>query len=189
MTIRVRRLEPHDLPTRVAWLNAPAIHAYMTLNVPMSLGETQQWYQRAASNELRRDFVFAEVASGQEKRLVSMGGLVDIDLRHSRAELYMMVHPERQGRGIGRLTVRWLCNFGFNSLRLNRIYLTTLAHNERARRLYERHGFVFEGRLRRHLLHGGQYVDRMVHGLLRDEWLHQPWAIVDSPVPLEVTVS
>lgn len=175
MKLRVRRIEADDLTLRVKWFNTPMIHEQMPLNVPMSLAETQQWFARTLLNERRQDVVFLDENPEGKSRIVAMGGLVDIDRTHRRAELYLVVDPDLTGRGIGRVALEWLCNQGFSRLGLERIYLFTLASNSRARKFYERAGFVPEGILRKHLLHRGELVDRHVHGMLRSEWQELPW--------------
>lgn len=168
----VRRLAEDDLPTRVAWFNTPSVYGQMAVDVPLSLAATRAWFARAAVAPGRYDMTFIDA----DGAVVAMGGLTDLDRRHGRAELYVVADPAGTGRGVGTAAVRWLCDFGFGFHRLNRIYLYTMPHNEGARRLYERLGFVAEGVLRAHGLHQGSFVDRHVHGLLRDEWARLPWS-------------
>jgi RimJ/RimL family protein N-acetyltransferase len=171
----VRRLEERDLDARVRWFNDPSVYGQMSLKVPLSLADTRRWFAQNALNDQRRDFVIL-AAGDPDGEPVAMGGLTGIvaDARH--AELYSVVRPGCTGRGTGGFVVRWLCNYGFLQLGLQRIYLHTLSNNDRARRLYERIGFAPEGVLRRHVWHNGRIVDRHVHGLLREEWEAQPWS-------------
>lgn len=181
--ISARRLESSDLPTRVDWFNTPSVYSQMSLDVPISLSATQQWHAKAATNDARRDFCFemrAEGDSTDRAVVVAMGGLTDIDRAAQHAELYIVVDPHRTGRGIGAPSIRWLCNYGFIGLGLARIYLHTMPHNDGARRLYSRLGFVHEGILRKHAMHQGRLVDRHVQSLLRSEWEVQEWAAEDG---------
>ena len=159
----VRRLELQDLEARVEWFNSPSVYRYMSIEVPMSLADTELWFANSRQNPQRRDFVVLLRDDGQESP-VAMCGLTSIDSRSRNAELYIMADPERQGRGYGTIAVTWLCNYGFCELGLYRIYLTVLAHNARARRLYERLGFALEGTLRHHVYCGGAYCDRLLFG-------------------------
>ena len=63
-----------------------------------------------------------------------------------------------------------LLDWAFHIQNYERIWLDTWATNERALRCYEALGFVEEGRQRRHIYVGGQYVDVVLMGLLREEW-------------------
>lgn len=69
-----------------------------------------------------------------------------LDLRslHHVGTLTLGVHPRWQGRGIGRLLLDATLNWA-DSVGIERMELNVLADNQRAVRLYERHGFVLEG--------------------------------------------
>jgi RimJ/RimL family protein N-acetyltransferase len=65
--------------------------------------------------------------------------------------------------------VRTLCRFGFAHMNLQRIELNVFATNPRARRAYEKVGFVAEGERRRSEFVGGRYINSYVMGLLAEE--------------------
>jgi RimJ/RimL family protein N-acetyltransferase len=73
-------------------------------------------------------------------------------------------------QGYGREAVQLLLDWAFRVQNYRRIWLDTLATNERAIRSYRACGFVEEGRLRQHFYHDGEYVDAVLMGLLRNEW-------------------
>lgn len=185
--LRIRRLEESDLASRVEWLNDPGVSSQMVVDFPLSFADTRQWFKQNSLSSNRRDFSIELLDTDKTTpELVAMGGLVDIDHIHCRAELYVVVKPGMTGQGIGSKAVQWLCNYGFVCLNLNRIYLYTMAHNEAARRLYNRLGFFHEGVLRKHTHHSGQFVDRHVLSLLAEEWKTKNWRLYDS-IPLEVS--
>ncbi|MCG5436294.1 GNAT family N-acetyltransferase [Micromonospora foliorum] len=59
---------------------------------------------------------------------------------------------------------------GFERLCLHRISLEVFAFNPRARRVYEKVGFVAEGVLRQVLRDGDDWVDATVMSILAPEW-------------------
>src|SRR5581483_9399762 len=79
--------------------------------------------------------------------------------------------PEYVGRGYGREAIGLLLDWALLFQNYERIWLTTWHTNERALRCYRSLGFVEEGRQRRQIFVAGQYVDVVLMGLLRDEWL------------------
>lgn len=182
--LSLRTLEATDLPTRVLWFNTPSVSQHMALEIPLSVGDTQQWFAQNRLSRHRKDFV-AEIQENRNPALASMFGLVGIHARDRNAELYIVVNPTMTQKGIGQKVVQWLCNYGFNSLGLERIYLYTMPDNHVARHIYEKNGFIFEGILRRHVFHAGRFKDRYVHGILREDWKRQSWHI-EGIVPLEV---
>jgi RimJ/RimL family protein N-acetyltransferase len=61
-----------------------------------------------------------------------------------------------------------LTKHAFEDLGLMRIYLHTLASNSAAIAMYEKCGFVTEGRLKRHAFKKGVFEDMLVMGLCRE---------------------
>ena len=82
-------------------------------------------------------------------------------LRHS-GHLFIYVAATHQGRGIGTRLLQTLLDLADNWLLLRRVELTVLVTNEGAKRLYERLGFVVEGR---------RHLSVIAHGAIEDEWL------------------
>jgi RimJ/RimL family protein N-acetyltransferase len=74
------------------------------------------------------------------------------------------------GKGYGTDAMNLILRFGFESLNLNRIWLTVFEYNERAYRCYERLGFTTEGRQRQVLNRFGKRWDMIFMGILRSEW-------------------
>jgi putative acetyltransferase len=77
----------------------------------------------------------------------------------------MGVIPEYRGQGIGGALIAVTLEAAKRK-GLTRIELTVRTDNEPARKLYEKFGFVHEGRLLRHLLIDGEYRDSDLMALL-----------------------
>jgi putative acetyltransferase len=86
--------------------------------------------------------------------------------RHA-GEVFLAVHPERQGQGIGTALLRAVIDLADNWLMLERLQLAVLASNPRAQALYERLGFQVEGRKRGGTVSEGRYVDEVLMARLR----------------------
>jgi RimJ/RimL family protein N-acetyltransferase len=78
--------------------------------------------------------------------------------------------PDYVGAGYGRDAIKTLLRWAFHIQNYRRIWLETLASNERAIRAYRAVGFIEEGRLREHTFFDGRYVDVVQMGMLRSEW-------------------
>lgn len=79
----------------------------------------------------------------------------------------------RAGRGEGAVFVKTLITHAFVALGAARLWLDASGENPRAQRLYEKLGFVLEGRLRQHWWRPteGRAVDVLLYGMLRAEWV------------------
>ena len=85
------------------------------------------------------------------------------------ADIGMCVDAEWRGRGVGGALVEEAVATA-RDLGAHKIALQVWPHNEPALRLYRRHGFVEEGRLRRHYRRrNGELWDAVVMGLVLDE--------------------
>ena len=89
--------------------------------------------------------------------------------RTHAGEIGLAVDEAYQGRGVGTALLRELLMLADRWLGLRRVELSVAAGNAHAIRLYERHGFVVEGRLRGYCLTDGAYTDVLVMGRLRDD--------------------
>lgn len=81
-----------------------------------------------------------------------------------------ILDPDFLGQGYGREAVALLLDWGFRLHNWRRIYLETLASNERAIRAYQACGFVQEGVMRESDYYNGAYVDVVIMGILQHEW-------------------
>ncbi|GAC1452927.1 MAG: hypothetical protein PVSMB4_13550 [Ktedonobacterales bacterium] len=92
--------------------------------------------------------------------------LNDVDYVARKATLRIFLAPEMQGRGYGTDALRHLVRFCFEQLGLHRLGLVVRADNARATHVYQRLGFVVEGREREAAWVDGQWVDFLHMGVL-----------------------
>ena len=111
------------------------------------------------------------VIADDKNRAVGHVALYKIDRRIGSAEFGILLGDKQiWGKGIGTQFTRFMIEYGFDELNLRRIYLEVLETNSRAKRLYEKLGFVVEGRLREHQYKNGRHVDVFFMGLFPDEY-------------------
>lgn len=82
--------------------------------------------------------------------------------------------PDFRGRGYGTESLDLLVSYAFRELNMHRVGLVVFAFNERALHVYERYGFVHEGRIREGNYRDGSYFDVIQMGILRPEWERRP---------------
>jgi len=134
----------------------------------------QTWEQTEAALEriLRGDAGGVHWVVADRTDFVYMGqcDLTRFDHVAASAELGIVLLSENRGHGIGREAIHLALGFAFGQLNLNRVYLKVYADNPRAIRCYERCGFQVEGRLRQDGYKDGEYCDKIVMGILREEY-------------------
>ncbi len=127
---------------------------------------------------------FAIEALGEGSPFVGACSLQQIDLRNRHAELGVwMASREQRGQGYGTEAVRLLLAYGFEVLRLDKVYLGAYDFNEGGLRAYERVGFRYEGRLQNMLHYEGRYWDEWPMRILRSEWERDTQAPVEGLRP------
>jgi RimJ/RimL family protein N-acetyltransferase len=125
------------------------------------------WYGTRNEQDDRLDLAVADRASG---RCVGEVVLNEVDEHNRSCNFRTLIGPAGRGRGLGTEAVRLTIAYGFEQLGLHRIGLEVYAFNTRARRVYEKAGFVVEGVLRDVLRYGDTWVDATVMSILATEW-------------------
>ena len=164
-SVYLRPLEFVDLESRVSWFNDPDINQYLVSDFPMSLAGTQAWYAKACTDASKFNLSICDIDSG---KLIGMTGLIEIDQKNAKAQFYMTIgDPAFRGLRLPDQIIPAVIGYGFSYLRLNKIYLWTLENNVRARKVYERNGFLYEATLRQHLHCRGSYQNIIQHSVFR----------------------
>ncbi|KAF2732329.1 acyl-CoA N-acyltransferase [Polyplosphaeria fusca] len=91
-------------------------------------------------------------------------------MHHRNTELAIDILPQFQGKGYGSEAIAWVLDYAFRRAGLHRVSIRAFGWNEGAARLYERLGFVLEGRMREALWHEGRWWDGIEMGMLEGEW-------------------
>lgn len=165
--IRIRKFEKRDIPKKVEWINNPENNRFLHYDIPLSVEKTEQWFDRHFGEDSRFDAVI-------EVNGIPIGtiGLLNIDKKNNKAEYYIaMGETSYKGKGFAREASLLLLKYGFEELGLNRIYLFTEEENIVAQKLFERIGFVKEGILHKDILSHGKFVNRILYGFLKEDWL------------------
>lgn len=108
-----------------------------------------------------------------ERRVIGDCGFTGWVREHARTDLGYAIAPDCWGRGYAVEACAAAIRYAFDELpllRLNRIEATTDPANAASRRVLEKLGFQYEGRLRQRALEKGRFVDECFYALLREEY-------------------
>ena len=114
----------------------------------------------------RLDLAVEDQASG---RCVGEAVLNDWNPDNRSCGFRILLTAEGRGRGLGTETTQLIVGYGFDELGLHRIELEVYHFNPRARRTYEKVGFVAEGVMRDALLWDGEWVDATLMSMLETD--------------------
>jgi RimJ/RimL family protein N-acetyltransferase len=100
-----------------------------------------------------------------------IGGVgLRIEQQHGHAELGYWLGVPYWGQGYATEAAREMLRYGFEELRLHRIFATHFKHNAASGGILKKVGMMYEGCQREHLLKWGEFVDSELYGILRREW-------------------
>jgi diamine N-acetyltransferase len=155
------------LPLYQAWINDLSVARFLASR-PMSLDEEITWYDGVVKNARMVYFTIYERPSYRPIGGVDLHG---IDVRNRSAELGIMIgERDARGRSLGTEAVRLVCDYGFNVMELNSIWLLTFGWNVAGQKAYVKAGFREFGRRRQARFFDGRYWDDIYYDVLREEF-------------------
>lgn len=145
------------------------------------LREWLPWLDASATVDDTRSFIkisleqFAgnkgfQTAIIYNEQVAGMIGYHQIDWANRVVEIGYWLAADFQGRGIITRSCRYLVEYAFTALDLNRVVIRCAAGNHKSCAVPERLGFKQEGVLRQGEWLYDHYVDLVVYGMLREEW-------------------
>ena len=172
--IRLRAIDREDLPRFVGWFNDEEVRQGLNFFLPMSLAEEERWFESMLERNASERPLAIDGREGDRWIHIGSCGLFSFDARDRKAELGILIGDKTYwDKGYGTDTLRTLLRHAFETLNLNRVSLRVFESNQRAIKVYERVGFIMEGRLREDRFSQGRFEDTLIMGILRDEWKAQ----------------
>jgi diamine N-acetyltransferase len=169
--IRLRAIERTDIPRFVAWLNDPEVCKYLLMRLPMSQAQEERWFEANLMRPMEEQVLSIEAQVGEEWQPIGNTSFMNVNWIVRSAEVGIMIGEKAfWNQGYGREAMRLMLKHGFETLNLNRIYLTVFAENVRAIKAYEHAGYQLEGRMRQSEFKEGKYADMLLMSALREDW-------------------
>ena len=156
-----------------SWASNPANTRFMGWDTHTDEAQTRGFIEHLinrAENEPRRDYDFAVVLQETGAVIGSCG--IYVDGAGSQGELGWILHLDHHKKGYGTELAAELIRFGFEDLKLHRIFAPCAAVNYGSYRVMERNG------MRREATHvkafwarvDEEWVDLAVYAILAEEW-------------------
>lgn len=126
----------------------------------------------------------------EEDELIGIISCRNLDWNNKTGEIGYWLSENRQGQRIITSSSAALIDFGFDTLKLNRIVIRCAVGNLKSRSIPERLGFTCEGIARQAERLYDHFHDLHIYALLEDEWRLQPprfHFVNKSPINREFT--
>lgn len=139
--VKLRKIEPSDLPFLYQWENDAAVWADGANHNPLSQQDLRD-YIASTTGDIYKDGqlrLIIEDHSPLNTQPSTIGciDLFDFDPRNRRAALGMYIAPEYRGKGVGREALKQLESYAFDFLHLRCLYAVIATNNQACSALYE----------------------------------------------------
>ncbi len=147
--IKLRKLEPSDLPFLYQWENDASVWADGSNHNPLSQQDLRD-YIESTTGDIYKDgqlrLIIEEQISNLKSQIsnTTLGciDLFDFDPRNRRAAIGMYIVPEYRGQGVGKEALRLLEEYAFGFLHLRVLYAVISTKNTACTTLYRHAGYT-----------------------------------------------
>jgi len=159
MEIELRRTTEHDLPYVLSAEGDEDSRRFIAV-------WPAERHRAALDDTNIEHLIIASRPKSQPLGFVILSGLQG---EHRSIEFMRIVVTDK-GKGYGRAAVRAIKRHAFDTLSAHRLWLDVKAHNTRARAVYEKEGFRYEGTLRECLKEPEGFESLVVMSVLEHEY-------------------
>ena len=157
--INIRNHLQKDIPYRVKWLNNPKVKKFIgdRISQTTTLKKQKKWFSEYKKDKLEKFFTISD-----NSKPIGFMGLSAINRFTKDAALFVAIGEDKyRDKGIGKKAMKWLIDYGFKKLKLNRIYLEVTKENIPAVKLYKSLGFGIEKVIKRDMSYRGKFYDTL----------------------------
>ena len=144
--LRLRKIEPSDLPFLYQWENDATMWADSDTHNPLSRHDLHQYIENTTGDIYRdgqlRLIIESNDATQPTTRILGCIDLFDFDARNRKAAIGMYIAPEARGQGVGKQAVKLLLDYAFGFLHLRMVYAIISVHNTACSHIYEQMNFT-----------------------------------------------
>lgn len=143
MNLKLRKIEPSDLPLLYQWENDATMWVDSDTHNPLSRHDLHQYIENT-TGDIYRDGQLRLIIEDSQLSTQIMGciDLFDFDGRNRKAAIGMYIAPDARGKGVGKQAVQLLEDYAFGFLRLRMLYAIISVHNIACSHIYEQMGYT-----------------------------------------------
>ena len=150
--LRLRKIEPSDLPFLYQWENDAIMWADSDTHNPLSRHDLHQYIENT-TGDIYRDgqlrLIIENIEDTQSllnttQLSTSIMGCIDLfdfDARNRKAAIGMYIAPDARGKGVGKQAVQLLEDYAFGFLHLRMLYAIISVRNTPCSHIYEQMGY------------------------------------------------
>ncbi|WP_377891327.1 GNAT family N-acetyltransferase [Alkalihalobacillus sp. R86527] len=166
----LREIGEKDLPALFAIFSSKHTMKYYGSELIQNMEEAEgvlMSFQKGFENQ---QAVRWGIARKDTNEIIGTCGFHNWSKRVGRIELGYDLIEEAEGKGYMSEALSAIIPYGFDELQLNRIGALIHQDNSSSRKLVHKLGFQEEGILRDYAFARGNYIDLIMHSLLKKDW-------------------
>ena len=165
--VRLLAVDRENLPKFLGWVNDPEVTRFLMVDPPLGMEQEEAWFESIRDRDA---LIFTiQTKSGE---VIGNCGLEKISWKDRKGTLGIMIGSKMHwDKGYGTDAIKTLLRLCFEELNLMRVCLICDQSNIRARKAYEKCGFLQEGVMRAYRYKNGAYVDEVIMSILQPDWL------------------
>jgi [ribosomal protein S5]-alanine N-acetyltransferase len=171
----LREFKSEDWAAVLAYQSQPLYLRYYasTERTPEAVQEFVKWFtdQQLEEPRIKRQLAVTLKSTGQ---LIGNCGIRLKSVDATEADIGYELAPEHWGQGYATEAARAMMDFGFNELKVHRIWSWCIADNTGSAHVLEKLGMRLEGHLRENEYYKDRWWDTLMFGMLEDEWRANP---------------
>lgn len=161
----LRHLEEKDAPLMLEWMHDSEINCNFQADFAASTMESVLRFINNSFNDEHKNFAFVD----ENDEYLGTISLKNISHKNGNAEYAIVTRKKAQGTGAAMKATLEVLKYAFEELKLHKVYLNVLEENVRAQKLYEKCGFVHEGKAVDAVRINGEYRTLKWYGMISRE--------------------
>ena len=169
----LRKILPSDYEDMYEYSSKNEVTRFLMWSCHPSSDYTKQYIEYLQGRYKIGDFFDWAIALKDSGKMIGTCGFTKFDYSNNSAEIGYVLNPSYWGYGYCTEAVKRIIDFGFESLKLNRIEAKYIKENVMSRKVMERSGMLFEGTMKSAIYSKNKYWDIGVCAIVRSRYLMQ----------------
>ncbi|MCF6170786.1 MAG: GNAT family N-acetyltransferase [Bacteroidales bacterium] len=167
----LRAPEPADVDFLYSLENDQRLWHLSNTHSPFSRFDLEQFVLRAEKDVFasRQGRFMIDKSSGNEQQTVGAIDLFEVEAKHQRAGIGIMVIAGERGKGVASTALDILIDYAFTFLNLHQLFCNIEADNLKSLHLFAAKGFLKTGKKHAWNRRNGQWVDEYFLQLINKE--------------------
>lgn len=166
--IDLRTVEKDDIEFLKNNINDPKVRKDLGQHTPYNRDKGEEFVENIADE--KEDQVRLLITDSEDEERIGMISLFRVNKNSGNAEIGLWITPEHQEEGFGTEATKLIVEFGFDELRMHRMYARVFDDNPKSINIWEKLNFKKEGIMREASFKDGKYVNILIYGILKKEW-------------------